>query len=364
MKLAFAVYKYFPHGGLQRNLLRIAEGCVNRGHTVDVFCLKAQPGQPMDGIRFIELKSLHLSNHARAYDFARLFGKAARGYDLRVGFNRMTNIDLYYCGDNCFLKQSEKHSRVWKLLNPRYRAFSKLERAVFDPAGDTVIMHLVDRQRDDYIHYYQTPPERFRRMPPGLQPEFANLTDREARRQKMRRSLGVAEDELMLLEIGSGFENKGIDRTIAAFEALPDSVRATLFIVGKDKIPERNNVRVLGFRSDCADLMLAADLMVHPARNEAGGNVLLEALVCHLPVIASGNCGFSPYVAESGGAVLPEPFAQADLEQTLTALVADPAKLAAMRAGIAQKVGQIDFFHRIDFVVDLIETMAADKAKR
>ena len=32
MRLAFCLYKYFPHGGLQRDLLRIALACQRRGH--------------------------------------------------------------------------------------------------------------------------------------------------------------------------------------------------------------------------------------------------------------------------------------------------------------------------------------------
>ncbi|MHC5048591.1 MAG: glycosyltransferase family 4 protein, partial [Planctomycetota bacterium] len=36
-RLAFAMVKYFPFGGMQRNLLRIARACAARGHEVHVF---------------------------------------------------------------------------------------------------------------------------------------------------------------------------------------------------------------------------------------------------------------------------------------------------------------------------------------
>ena len=42
MKLAFCLFKYFPYGGLQRDFVRIARACIERGHTVEAFCLAWQ----------------------------------------------------------------------------------------------------------------------------------------------------------------------------------------------------------------------------------------------------------------------------------------------------------------------------------
>jgi UDP-glucose:(heptosyl)LPS alpha-1,3-glucosyltransferase len=64
--------------------------------------------------------------------------------------------------------------------------------------------------------------------------------------------------------------------------------------------------------------LLAADLLVHPARAEAGGIVLLEALVAGLPVITTDVCGYAHHVREAGaGTVLDSPFRQHTLEQAL-----------------------------------------------
>ena len=37
MRFAFALFKYFPFGGLQSDMLRIAECAAARGHEVTVF---------------------------------------------------------------------------------------------------------------------------------------------------------------------------------------------------------------------------------------------------------------------------------------------------------------------------------------
>lgn len=40
MKLLFPIFRYFPHGGLQRDMLRIAETAVKRGHAVTVCTMR------------------------------------------------------------------------------------------------------------------------------------------------------------------------------------------------------------------------------------------------------------------------------------------------------------------------------------
>ncbi len=42
MRLAFALYKYFPFGGLARDFVRIANICVQKGYVVDVYVMEWQ----------------------------------------------------------------------------------------------------------------------------------------------------------------------------------------------------------------------------------------------------------------------------------------------------------------------------------
>jgi UDP-glucose:(heptosyl)LPS alpha-1,3-glucosyltransferase len=65
-------------------------------------------------------------------------------------------------------------------------------------------------------------------------------------------------------------------------------------------------------REDIPELMAATDLLVHPARTETTGTVILEAVANGLPVVTSAICGYAEHVAQAdAGIVLPEPFAQA-----------------------------------------------------
>ena len=64
--------------------------------------------------------------------------------------------------------------------------------------------------------------------------------------------------------------------------------------------------------------MSAADLLLHPAVQEAAGIVLLEAVVAGLPVLTTEVCGYAGYInAAQCGVVIPEPFEQENLNTAL-----------------------------------------------
>ena len=115
-----------------------------------------------------------------------------------------------------------------------------------------------------------------------------------------------------------------------------------------------DRVYLPGARDDVPDLLLAAVLMLHPARNEATGTVLIEALAAGLPVLCSGNCGFADYVWESGGMVLHNPFSQRAFSRTLLRAFATPEKLEDMRQNAIGYGLQADFYRRADVAADII----------
>src|SRR5690606_35214596 len=49
-------------------------------------------------------------------------------------------------------------------------------------------------------------------------------------------------------------------------------------------------------RSPVGDLLQSVDLLLHPAREELAGNVILEAMLCNCPVLVSDCCGYAGYV--------------------------------------------------------------------
>ena len=374
MKLLFPIFRYFPHGGLQRDMLRIAEAAVRRGHEVTICTMEWLSGEvPPEGVALQLVKGRGFSNHARAVRFARevrILAASGR-FDLVFGFNRMPGLDLYFAADNCFAKNAAERHPEWMLkLLPRYRVFLAYERAVFAPESKTHIFYLTPGQKRDFMEVYGTPEERFTLLPPGIPADRRRPENAEEVRAAKRAELGVAPEETLLLEVGSGFRTKGVDRTLLALAALPDELRmkTKLFVAGRDssrkcevlaaRLKLDSRVTFGGGRDDVGALLQAADLLVHPARNEATGTVLVEALAAGTPVFCTANCGFCNFVAESGGEVLPEPFDQAAFSARLGELLAAPDRLEAMRKQAVAYGEKTDFYHRAEAAVDGIEEAA------
>jgi UDP-glucose:(heptosyl)LPS alpha-1,3-glucosyltransferase len=70
-----------------------------------------------------------------------------------------------------------------------------------------------------------------------------------------------------------------------------------------------DRVMLLGFEEDLPALLAAADLLIHPARREAAGAVILEAFVNGLPTVVTASCGYASHVREANaGLIIPELF--------------------------------------------------------
>jgi len=368
--LGFALFKYFPYGGLQRDFLRVAKECQRRGYDVRVYTLSWEGPVP-EGFDLVQVPVAAVTNHERYRRFA---DWVRRDLELRplsclIGFNKMPGLDVYYAADSCFEEKAQQLRAPLYRLTPRYRLFSRFERAVFEPESDVTVLLIAEQQKAQFQKFYGTPDERLNILPPGISRDRAHNAGSHRVRCEFRQEFGLEEDDVLLLLIGSGFITKGVDRALLAVAALSDELRerVRLFVIGQDnprqflKLAEDLGVaerfRIFSGRDDVPRFLQGADVMLHPAYMESGGIVLLEALVAGLPVIATDVCGFAPYVAESGGGVLIDsPFVQERLNEALARLVRDEAfRRRCAENGIA--FGRMaDVYQMAEHAVDLIET--------
>ena len=135
------------------------------------------------------------------------------------------------------------------------------------------------------------------------------------RRAAVRERLGVAEDQPLVLAVARQEHQKGLDVLVESTPALRRAVPDALVLVAgragraSDSLKSQiarlglaDAVRLLGVRTDVADLIVAADVVAVPTRVEGLPGTVLEAMALERPVIASDI----PVVVEAIG-----PFAQA-----------------------------------------------------
>lgn len=375
MKLAVCLYKFFPFGGLARDFLRIMQACLKQGDQVDVYVMEWQ-GELPDNMQVHVVPVSGFSNHVRLQTFLdRVRPELEEGnYDLIVGFNKMPGLDLYYAADPCYIARVRSHPFYGLLKHTgRVAFYADCEEAVFGQDSNTVSLMISDVQQALFEQYYATPEHRLIALPPGIDPNRKRPVNADQLRWQKRQELSVNPDEWMLLMVGTGFKTKGVDRSITALAALPDSYRdkVSLVIIGDgehqalqkqaNKLGIGSRVRFLGGRSDVPVFLLAADLLLHPARKENTGTVILEAMVAGLPVLVSEACGYAKHVIKANaGEILKQPD---DAAQTAAQLVQmlNPEALKYWSQQALYYAETEDLYSMPEKAARIIRTMAAAK---
>lgn len=374
MKLAFVLYKYFPYGGLQRDMLRIATACREAGHQLYVYTM-AWDGAVPEGIEVCRIEVKRISSHARNRDFSRELGSRLTQdpVDLVVGFNKMPGLDVYYAADGC-VREKLIAERSWlSRLAPRYRHFLNDEAAVFAPSSRTEILMISPRQREIFMRHYATPQGRIHMLPPGIARDRMAGPNAAQLRASFRKEFAVADDDRVILCIGSGFKTKGLDRSLRAFAALPQALRecSHLIAIGEDNASAfSDRARQLGVgerfsilrgRDDIPRILQGGDILLHPAYYENTGTVLLEAVVAGLPVLVTDTCGYAFHVEQSGaGQVLNSPFRQDQLDAALAQMLQSPRQEEWRRSGIEYGRTQ-DLYHMPELAAGLISKIGATR---
>jgi UDP-glucose:(heptosyl)LPS alpha-1,3-glucosyltransferase len=326
MRLALVISSLFPWGGLQRECVTIARALAAAGHQVTIVTADYRAPVDTGGVPVEEWRVGGLTNPGRDLRLGRGLRGIRDRFDRIVGFNKMPNLDIYFSGDPSYRELGRSY---WRWLSPKFHQQLALERQVFGPAGPRLVIVVSDGQIDSYRRRWGTGKHRFRLIPPTLDPGRRHAEFRASRRDVMRRQLGIGEGTVLWLAIASAPRTKGLDRTI---RALARRREAALVVVGLDpasrpgaairrqatRFGADGRIRLLGYRDDISELMAASDLLVHPARLDTTGMVILEAIVNGLPAVATSVCGFASHVeAADAGIVIEEPFRQEDFERAL-----------------------------------------------
>ena len=163
-----------------------------------------------------------------------------------------------------------------------------------------------------------------------------------ARRERMRRELGLADSQPTVLTVSALREGKGLEVLLRGMALLVrGQPQLRVVIAGEGPLRDRleelarekgleGHVRWLGFRRDVGDLLAAADVFVLASRQDAFPTVLLEAMAAARPVVATQVGGIPEIVEPGRTGVLVPPGDPEALAAAVDALLADPRTAALL----------------------------------
>jgi alpha-1,6-mannosyltransferase len=170
----------------------------------------------------------------------------------------------------------------------------------------------------------------------------------ERRDPKLRATLGLTDDQPLLIYVGRLDGEKKADVVADAFRRLPERLGAKLALIGegplKDEIAALGDERIVmpGYvkdRSDLARWLASADIYVSAMADETFGLSILEAQASGLPVVGAAAGAMIDRVTEAVGRLGPVGDARAMADNIMAvwsgnrAAMADDARAHALQFG-------------------------------
>lgn len=133
-------------------------------------------------------------------------------------------------------------------------------------------------------------------------------------KEQIRKNLKLREDLFYITFVGSLVKRKGVDLLIEAFKMIRDD-NLRLLIIGKGKLEDTlreiakddERIEFLGYKEDSLSYIKASDIFILPSFSEGIPNVLIEALACETPVIATDVDGITEIIKNKINGLLIKP---------------------------------------------------------
>lgn len=140
---------------------------------------------------------------------------------------------------------------------------------------------------------------------PGVGVDIGKFQECNINFAAKRNSLGIEEDDFVLISVGEVNDNKNHRVIIEALSLISDE-KVKYVICGQGKLEQKHirrakelgleqRVKFLGYQSDVNSFLHMADLFVFPSKREGLGLAAIEAMVCGLPLLTSNIHGINDY---------------------------------------------------------------------
>ncbi|MFT4556995.1 MAG: glycosyltransferase family 4 protein [Planctomycetales bacterium] len=183
-----------------------------------------------------------------------------------------------------------------------------------------------------------------------------------AARARIRDELGIPANAIVLLTVGQIGLRKGLDTLAAVGQRLAESRTGIHWLLAGERFSQKAEsvefeasilrtfaecepslkFQKLGYRRDIPELMRASDVLVHGARQEPLGRVLLEAAASELAIVATDVGGTGEIIVDGESGLLVPADAPAVMTDAISRLIDDDSFRRQIVAAAHRRI-QSDF---------------------
>ncbi len=322
MRIAVAIERMETwRGGAETSTMELSRLLAEIGHEVQIFTTtnaQSLPNLPVHSVR-----CPNVLRNRRAVVFAKRAAASMREMEIDIvhAISPLPDADVYQPRGGLLAETMARNvatrptasarllKRAMLAMNVKQRAMLEMERRVFRPDGP-IIAAVSDYVAAQCARYYKAYSPRVRTIFNGVDVHPFSDEDRAEHRRKTRAEYRLGDDELLLLFVAHNFRLKGLGSLIETLSRLVVSgfKKFHLLVVGRDNVvPYRKRLRSQGLDSFVtftgptrrpADLLLGADVCVHPTYYDPCSRVVLEALALGVPVITTSFNGASELIQD------------------------------------------------------------------
>ena len=311
MRLAIIRQRYTPYGGAERFIESALEALLERNVAITLYTRE----WPETNLQLMEpqiVDPFYVGRLWRDMGFAHAVARRVRKSDADVvqSHERLPSCDVFRAGDGVHAvwlqeraKAQSAMARFLTAAQPYHRYVLRMERRLF--ASPTLAAVICNSQmvRDEIKLKFGVSDDKLRVIYNAVDCDLFSPALR-AHRAGVRTRHAIADDAVVFLLVGSGYERKGVSTAIDAIRELP---RAHLVVVGRESHMSRyirhaqergvvDRVTFAGPQQDPKPYFGAADAFVLPTLYDPLPNAALEAMASALPVVTSTKSGAAELV--------------------------------------------------------------------
>ncbi|MGK0673535.1 MAG: glycosyltransferase family 4 protein [Halothiobacillaceae bacterium] len=354
LRIAILTRNFDPTGGgAERYAVALAEWLARR-HEVHVFAQRIASPAP-GGLTYHLLPALKRPRWLNQLLFAYLAHRRTRaGFDIihahengwagNVQTVHVRPLRYNLLGGHHRLRRGLRWLKI--ATSPRLATYLWLERSRFRPCPGRKVVAVSSTLRQELATSYPESIACLAVIPPGV-----TLPNSLPAQAEARQMLGLANGVPLLLFVANDLTRKGLDTVLQALHGISPALpsRPHLAVVGGSPgqldhyrrltatMGMARQVHFLGPQRAMSVVYAAADLLVHPTREDTFGMVVLEAMAHGIPVVVSRApwCGLAADLSTHEAWLLDHPDDAGGLAQAIHTLLTHQARREALaRSGV------------------------------